>query len=181
MTKGFEIKILRTEQTCPDPIRDTCLAGALRVTINGTVVVDDDDFGVAPSALALLRTIDREHHASSPVIFGSYLLSHDCGFPFFGCGNYGANWAVSHRDGVVHISDVENYTSHPIVRHLRFPSAETDLPLATYRDEVIRFALAARVAYFADGDRQIADADERSDYEAFWREYDDLVPPHAQP
>lgn len=179
MTRAFEIEILRTSHSCPEPIHDTCLSGHLRVTINGTAVADDDDFAVAVSARALLRTVDRDHDAANPVIHNAYLLSHDCGFPDFACSNFGTTWAVRHGNGVVQILDVESHASAPLVRDLRFPEAEIDVPLEQYRDEVLRFATDARAAYFADGERQIADDEERSLYEGFWAEYDELIARHA--
>ena len=179
MTSPFEIEILRTWQDCPDPIHDSCLSGALRVTINGTVVADDEGFGVAESARVLLRTIERDHDAANRIMFTSYLLCHDCGFPDFACSNFGTTWVVRHRNGFVHISEVENYNSHPTVRHLRFPGAETDIPLEDYRREVVRFAVEARSAYFASGEREIRDPDERGLYEEFWREFDELLARHG--
>jgi hypothetical protein len=174
VSQAFEIKLLRSGQTCSDPIHDTCLAGALRVTINGVVIADDDDYGIADSALALMRTVDRDHNLVDRVIRSRYLLCHDCAFPDLACSNFGTTWTVTHRNGAVHLADVESYTTHPIRRHLTFPDAETDIAEEDYRTEVVRFARQAKDAYFANGPR-IVDPDWRDLYGAFWREYDELL------
>lgn len=180
MAQPFEIKLLHSGQTCPDPIHDTCLTGALRVTINGVVVADDDDddYGIADSALALMRTVDRDHSLADPVIRSRFLLCHDCAFPDLACSAFGTTWTVTHRDGAIHLAEIESYTTQPIRRHLTFPDAEADVAEEDYRSEVVRFARHAKDAYFADGPR-IVDPDWRDLYDAFWHEYDDLLASHA--
>lgn len=175
MTSPFAIELLASWQTCPDPIHDTCLTGALRVTINGTVVADDREYGVAESARALMRTITRDHGPNHRVVNAPYLLSHDCGFPDFACSNFGTTWSVTHRDGLVRLAHVESYSAHPVARGLSFPEADVEIPLADYRTEVLRFADDARNAYFASGERRILDREQQRLYAEFWREYDRLV------
>ena len=155
------------------------LGGAPRVTINGVVVAEDDEFGLERSGLGLLRTIDRDHDASGPIGFPT-LLIHDCGFPWLACSNFGTDWTVRHEGDEVAIGDVRSFDSHPVVRDLSFPEASCRLSLAEYRDPVIRFAIAVRTAYFTGGDKVIDDPDLRRIYDDFWREYDDLLERHRE-
>lgn len=153
------------------------LGGALRVTINGVVVADDEEYGLERSAMALLRTIDRGHDGSHPVGFPT-LLVHDCGFPWLACSNFGTDWTVRHDGDEVVIGDVRHFDSHPVVRDLTFPGAACRMSRSDYRDPITRFAGAVREMYFADGDKRVVDADERGLYEAFWAEFDELVAHH---
>ena len=150
------------------------LGGALRVTINGVVVADDEEYGLERSALALLRSIDRDHDASHRVGFPT-LLIHDCGFPWLACPNFGTDWTVRHDGDEVVIGDVRHFDSHPVVRNLTFPAASSRMSRSDYRGPVTRFAVAVREVYFADGDKLVDDAEERRLYEAFWAEFDELL------
>ncbi len=176
----FEIKILSAGFAGPDREQDPMLGGALRVTINGVVVADDEEFGLERSALGLLRTIDRDHDASSPIGFPT-LLIHDCGFPWLACSAFGTDWTVRHEGEEVAIGDVLSFDSHPVVRDLTFPGASCRLSLAEYRNPVIRFAIAVRTAYFAGGDKIIDDPELRQFYDDFWEEYDGLLDRHGEP
>ena len=181
----------------PQPERDPMLGGHIRVTINGVAVADDDEFGLERSALALLRTIDLDHDATSdgrafdipgegseamysgPVtrVGLPTLLVHDCGFPGTACSNFYVDWTVRHDGESVVISDARRFDStRPTERH--FPEASCTMPLPAYRREVVRFAEAVREAYFASGDKVVDDDDERRLYDAFWVEFDSLLARH---
>jgi hypothetical protein len=64
---------------------------------------------------------------------------------------------------------------------LTFPSAVCAVPLSDYRTEVVRFAVAVRDAYVADGDKIIDDPEERRLFDAFWSEYHALLGSHGAP
>lgn len=71
----FEIRLLSSGVTGPLPERDPTLGGHIRVTINGVVVADDDEFGLERSALGLLRTTERDHDPASRIGFPTLLGS----------------------------------------------------------------------------------------------------------
>jgi hypothetical protein len=62
----FEIWLRSAKVVGPEPTRDPMLGGHLRVTVNGVVIADDDDFGLERSAVGLLRTVEEDHDAASP-------------------------------------------------------------------------------------------------------------------
>jgi hypothetical protein len=194
MPASFEIRLLRAGSLSDQPHKDPMLGGAMRVTINGVVIADDDDFGLERSALGLLRTIEEDHDATGPrvqhripgreddepMVRAGFptLLIHDCGFPVGGCSNFYVDWTVRHADDSVHITDVQRFDSlRPT--DLTFPTAACTVPLADYRAEVLRFAQAVRDAYFADGDRLLDDPEDRRMYDAFWAEYNFLLTSHG--
>ena len=132
------------------------LGGHIRVTLNGVVIADDDEFGLERSALGLLRSIERDHDAEHQVGFPT-LLVHDCGFPWLACSNFGADWTVRHDGEEVVIGDPHFFDSHPLVRDLTFPNAACRMTLDEYRAPILRFAVAVRDAYYTDGDKVIDD------------------------
>jgi hypothetical protein len=174
------------------------LGGHIRVTINGVVVADDDDFGLERSALGLLRTIEQDHDSTSdprafdvpalgseatysgPVTRAGLptLLIHDCGFPLTACSNFYVDWSVRHDGEEVVLSDACRFDSLRPTEQT-FPEASCVVPGSEYRAEIVQFARAVREAYFADGDKVIDDPDDRSLYHAFWAEYDALLARHA--
>ena len=176
MTSPFEIKILRAGSTAPDPAADPMLGGALRVTINGVVVADDDEFGLERSALGLLRTLDRDHDEVHQVGFPT-LLIHDCGFPFDACSNFLVDWAVRHDGGDVMIADARSASSHPVIRDLAFPGAACRMPLPAYRAPIVAFAASVRDKYFSAGEKRLEEWERPLDDE-LWREYDELLARH---
>ena len=143
------------------------LGGAVRVTLNGIVVADDDGFGLERSALALLRTIDQDHNATS-----------DRRVPTEACSNFYVDWTVRHGAGNVHISDARRFDAlRPTEIH--FEAATCVMSRAAYRNEVVQFAAQVHEAYFADGDKVIDDPDERQFFDAFWAEYDSRLVRHG--
>ncbi len=185
----FRITILR-QGWMGEPeewFRDTCSGGALRVTINGVVVADHDDYGIVQSALGLLRTVDRDHHPADRAVHG-YLLCHHCGFPYFACSNFGTTWTVRHDGPSVVIGGVSHHGVLDVPKNrdsvavdLDFPAASTRLPIEQYRAEIVAFATAARDFYFADGPKVLDDPDEREMHDQFWAEYDGLLARHGGP
>ena len=124
--KKFQIRLMRSSVAgiiASDPM----LGGAIRVTINGVAVADDDDFGLERSALGLLRTVEMDHDASSshrqyrvpgletdgPIARAGFptLLIHDCGFPLGRCSNFYVDWTVRHKRDEVHITDARRFDS----------------------------------------------------------------------
>ncbi len=91
----------------------------------------------------------------------------------FGCSNFGTEWAVRHEGDQVLLSDVTHYTE----TETRF-DVEARLPFSEYRDQVERFASAARDFYVADGPRQIEDQDQDL-HEQFWGEFDRRLGPDS--
>jgi hypothetical protein len=167
---------------------DPSQAGRLRIVINGITVMDgvDDTTGVARSALALSRTLLRDHTRENPV--APQLILHDCGFAttLMGCG-VGANWSVRHEDESLRIDEVTRFDetyghregdsgfSSPdqieFARHLlsqphlgvAFPEASCVVPVDVYRAEVVRLAQAS-LDFAAIAEKQFLDDYDHSEW-----------------
>ena len=176
---------------------DPSQAGRLRIVINGITVMDgeSDDTGVARSALALSRTLLRDHTRDTPV--AEQLVLHDCGFAttLMSCG-IGANWWVRHGDDAVRIDNVtrfdatyrppddDNGLSSPdpveMARHAlshphegtSFPEASCIVPIESYADEVTRLARSV-LDFAAAADKQFLDDFERSEWLGWQTEIND--------
>ena len=169
---GLEIKILSQGWLGPPDNWpwDLCSHGALRATIGGVVVTrESPDYGISQSALALLRTLSRDHTPQQPVISSGYLLGHGCGFPLWPCPNFGTDWSVNHRESGVQIGDIRDAgaPSHPEI--------SVTLPFDDYRREVVAFARTAREFYFSADAKRFSDDWDREAYEQFWTEFDALL------
>lgn len=118
---------------------DACY-GTIRAAIDGAVVsdADSDEYGVAQSALQLLRTLDADHEAGGRSSAGN--RSRDT-----------ANTCTVRRDGDEVVLD---HVVHYGQSERRF-DVTARLPVADYRRAVAAFAQEAREFYFADGPRQV--------------------------
>jgi hypothetical protein len=147
---------------------------------------ESDDTGVARSALALSRTLLRDHTRDKPV--AEQLVLHDCGFAttLMSCG-IGANWWVRHDgesvriDGVTrfdttygHAEGDKGFSSDDLLEMARYtlsqphegvalPEASGVVPIAIYADEVTRLARSV-LDFAAAADKQFLDDFDRSEW-----------------
>jgi hypothetical protein len=188
-TRLFGLDLIEQHWCEPSPEMDPSQGGRLRVVINGTTVMDgeSDDTGVARSALALSRTLLRDHTREDPV--AEQLVLHDCGFAtrLMSCG-IGANWWVRREGNVVRIEGVKRFDttyghadegdvgfSTPdhgeMDRHMlsrphdgvSFPAASCVVPFESYADEVARLARSV-LDFAAAADKQFVDDFDRSEW-----------------
>jgi hypothetical protein len=169
----FKLELLEQHWCAPEPELDPSQGGRLRILINGVAVMDGEssDMGVARSALALSRTLLRDHTAESPV--AEQLVLHDCGLATHigGCG-IGANWWVRHDRDSVRIEGVARFDttfdpreSGPSERTdgVYFPEAECVVPFGDYASEIVRLGDSVLV-YAARALKDFADDFERSEW-----------------
>ena len=173
-TAGFELEIvsqgwLDEPSADWDPERDDlCSHGDIRLVIGGRVIAAGDgsgDYAISTSALALLRTLESDH-GLGPRVAPTALVMHCGGLSMITCP-YGIDWAVSHRDGRVFLSDVVvNETE-------RLEGLAADLSEDEYRRAIVAFAEVAKEPFA--GIEKSLDESTRAEYEAFWREYDERL------
>jgi hypothetical protein len=187
-TRHFVLDLVEQHWCDPAPEMDPSQGGRLRVVINGVTVMDGEsgDTGVARSALALSRTLLRDHTAEEPV--AEQLVLHDCGFAttLMSCG-IGANWWVRHVGDAVRIDGVTRFDStyghaegemgfsssdlvemagHTISKPhdgASFPEASCAVPFETYLDEVTRLARSV-LDFAAAADKRFLDDFDRSEW-----------------
>ena len=176
-SKGFSIHIVRQHWLGDDPDVakvDLCSHGGLRITVGEQVISDGtEDYGVSETALALLRTLDRDHTPASLV--AEKLVFHGCGtMLMMGCP-IGIDWSVKHLPGDrVRLANIRRFDTTNENDAVRFGDLAVEIDGSAYRHEVIRFAQG--VKRFFDGVAKVPeDAYDREQYEHFWQECDTLL------
>jgi hypothetical protein len=187
-TRPFVLDLVEQHWCEPSPEMDPSQGGRLRIVLNGMTVMDgeSDDTGAARSALALSRTLLRDHTPEEPV--AEQLVLHDCGFAttLMTCG-IGANWWVRHDGHAVRIDGVtrfdatyghaegdKGFSSPDLVEMARhalsqphegvsFPEASCVVPIEIYADEVTRLARSV-LDFAAAADKQFLDDFDRSEW-----------------
>lgn len=170
----FQVEALSQHWMLPEPSEsDLCSHGTLRLVIGDQVVTSgEDDYGLSPSGLAMLRTLERNHTPEAAV--APQLIAHGCGLILMlGCP-IGIDWSVVHTDDLVTLSDVRRHDTTSRVPTHRFSGSVT-LSLAAYREQVVAFA--RRVQQFVEQSppRVFGDPFDRKQYEDFWSEYLDIL------
>ena len=134
------------------------------MVINGITVMDgeQDDTGVARSALALSRTLVADHTPDAPV--AEQLVLHDCGFAttLASCG-IGANWWVRHEQGSVHLEGVARFDTAGRTTAIAFPEASCVVPYEAYEAEVARLARAV-IDFAANARKEFTDDFDQSEW-----------------
>lgn len=144
-----------------DDPQDLCLHGTVTVTIGNQSWKEDGT--VSATALYLLKSLTEEHVAGS----GLQMIP-CCGHAIYpnstltevqivGC-NTGLDWSIFHKNGEI--------------RLIAPDGAETTVPMAEYRAEVLRFADAVEEIYQKSAPKTPEDdALIRNGYIAFWNEW----------
>lgn len=125
-------------------------------------------FTISTSALALLRTLESDHHAARPV--ADRLILCCGGIEILTCP-IGIDWSVTHLGGRVRLADAIRYDTTDESQAARFPGLMTDLAEGDYRKQIVAFAEKARQP-FAGAKKTPADDYAEELYDDFWREYD---------
>jgi hypothetical protein len=111
-SSDFQIEILEQDWLRGGEAEDDlCSHGRIRLVIGGQVIATGElgphEYGISESALALLRTLERDHSPKHPV--AERLVFHGSGLILMmGCP-IGIDWTVKHKRGRIHISDVVRY------------------------------------------------------------------------
>jgi hypothetical protein len=160
----FSLDLIEQHWCEPDSEHDPSQGGRLRVVINGILVIDgeQDDIGVARSALALSRTLLSDHTLESPV--AEQLVLHDCGFATtLGSCGIGANWWVRHDHELVRLDDVVRNDTAGRTESTSFPKASCVVPYADYEAEVVRLARAV-LDFAANARKEFTDDFDQSEW-----------------
>lgn len=174
--RAFALDLIEQHWCEPNPELDPSAGGRRRVVINGTTVVDGENphVGVHRSALALSRTLLRDHTEDDPA--APRMILHDCGFATTietSCG-VGANWWVRHRGESVMIDGVVRSDGSGGEPTIKFPEATCVLPAADYAREVIALARAS-LDFAANSEKQFKDDFDRSEWLGWQAEIRDTL------
>jgi len=152
---------------------DLCSHGLIHLVIGGDVISSSEiEYGISESALALLRTLEKDHSAESPV--AERLVFHGCGtLLMMGCP-IGINWSVTHVDDGVLISRVDRHDTTSDEPTIRFSHIEVTVPEEQYRQQVLSFAQEVK-SWFQRNPRTFYDDFDRQQFKVFWVEFDRLL------
>jgi hypothetical protein len=165
----FEIEIVSQGWITEDEEsmrNDLCSHGEVRLVIGGETIVapERSDVTLSTSALALLRTLERDHSPQHTV--AEYLLLH-CGQIWMASCPRSVDWSVEHVGDQVRLFDVVDADGR------RFPHLAVELDEDVYRRAIVAFAEEAKEPFV--GIKKELDGSEREVYDAFWHEYDELL------
>jgi hypothetical protein len=177
---GFQVRMVDQGWLLPDVENDFRSVGRLTLTIDGQEIVSSDEqYGIAETALALLRTIDRDFHPDP----GHRLVLHGCGLVVMSGCPIGAVWRVQHSGESVHISDVALYPTTNDEMAVRFEGLRVMVPSDEYARDVVSFARAARTMFVENVDYPdiyfSTEDGEWAPWSSFIDEFDHLLARHA--
>jgi hypothetical protein len=170
---AFEIEVLSQHWIRPGALSDLCTHGTLQVVIGDELVAaGGTEYGLSPSALALLRTIGRDHTPDAPV--AQRLVFHGCSLILMQGCPIGIDWSVVHVGELVTLSDIRRYDTTSDTPSFR-SSLSITVPLVVYREQVLSFASRVRGFVEASAARAFDDTFDRKQYDDFWQEYGALL------
>ncbi|MBK3495199.1 hypothetical protein JFL43_10100 [Viridibacillus sp. YIM B01967] len=156
---------------------DLCSHGEIYLNVNETIITQSgiyEEWGISESALALLRTLDKDYICDPNHEEG--LILHGCGLILMmGCP-ISIHWSVKHMDDEVILSDfVKVTTTSPESGSVHFNGLEIRLNKNDYKNQVVSFALEAKKLFEQSNEKQIIDDFDKEMYEGFWNEYNQLL------
>lgn len=170
----FSVQILSQEWLGDEPQQfDLCSHGQIRLMIGGELILDGRaSFGLSESALALLRTLERDHNAEQPL--AEKLIFHGCGKVLMQGCPIGVDWEVLHQGDQVVLRKIRRWDWPDENRPTLFPQLEITVPHAEYRQAILAFANEVR-QFFKGEEKVFFDDQDRQSYLLFWQEFDRLI------
>ncbi|PFK65076.1 hypothetical protein COJ21_24875 [Priestia megaterium] len=156
---------------------DLCSHGEIYLSVNGLIITQprfNEEWGISESALALLRTLDKDYICDPDSEEG--LVFHGCGaILMMGCP-ISIHWSVKHCGDEVLLSDFVKFTTtNPQVGNMEYKEIKVKLSKEEYRDEIISFALQAKELFDNSSEKIISDDFDKDMYREFWNEYNYLL------
>ncbi|HDR8435200.1 hypothetical protein CN520_10875 [Bacillus cereus] len=154
---------------------DLCSHGEIYLNMAGTIITQagmDEEWGISESALALLRTLDKEYICDIENEEG--LILHGCGtMLMLGCP-ISIHWTINHIGKNVILKDFVKVISTD-QKAIYYEGLHIELNENEYRRQIVSFALQAKELFNKSSDKIILDEFDQRMYTNFWTEYDDLL------
>lgn len=152
---------------------DLCSHGQIYLSVNGTIITQagmEEEWGISESALALLRTLDKDY--ISDVDNKEGLILHGCGtMLMIGCP-ISIHWTVKHIGDQVVLSDfVKVMTTDPKSGSVYYPGLEIKLSRIEYSKQIIQFAEEVKAFFHTSKEKRFCDEYDEEMYEEFWKEF----------
>lgn len=173
MQSNFSLEILNQDWLGNEPQQfDLCSHGQISLKIGGQGILDGrETYGLSESALALLRTLEKDHTPDFPV--AEKLIFHGCGTTLMQGCPIGVDWAVKHDGDTVTLSNVKRWDTPDEKRPTLFPALQATISQAEYKSVVLAFARQVQ-QFFQGKDKVFIDEFDHNAYEEFWQEFDRL-------
>lgn len=160
---------------------DLCSHGSIYLNVNKTIITQsdiDEEWGISESALALLKTIDKDY-ICDPYNNEEGLILHGCGaILMMGCP-ISIHWNVKHIDDLVILSDfVKITTTNPKSGSVHYAGLKVKLSRNEYKKQIVQFALQAKKFFDNSKEKRITYDFDKEMYEEFWNEYKQLLKNH---
>ncbi|WP_394374108.1 hypothetical protein [Niallia taxi] len=180
MKNNFQLKIMNQywlDKSSSD--YDLCSHGEIYLQVNDTIITqsgEDEEWGVSESALALLRTLNKDY------ICNLNNLDNEEGLIFHGCGAIlmmgcpiSINWSVKHTNDQVLLSDFVKVTTTSSDEATHYPNLQIELNKEYYKQQILQFALQAKQLFETSPAKAFFDDYDKQMYIEFWEEYDQLL------
>ncbi|RFU70422.1 hypothetical protein D0469_07495 [Peribacillus saganii] len=175
-SNSFILKI-ENQRWLTDEDTDVCSHGEIYLNINGTILTQtgiEEEWGISESALALLRTLDRDYTCDPEKEEG--LILHGCGLILMmGCP-ISIHWSVKHKNDKVILSDfVKVTTTNPQTGSVHYPGLVATVSRNEYQNQILSFAQQAKRWFDSSKEKRITDNFDKEMYMDFWSEYNRLI------
>jgi hypothetical protein len=148
---------------------------SLYLNVAGTIITQtgmDEEWGISESALALLRTLDKEYICD--IENEERLILHECGTTLMlGCP-ISIHWTINHIGENVVLKDFVKLISTD-QKAIYYEGLHIEVNENEYRKQIVSFALQAEGLFNKSNEKIISDELDRSMYTDFWTEYDYLL------
>lgn len=154
---------------------DLCSHGEIYLNVDGTIITQtgmDEEWGISESALALLRTLDKEYICDIENEEG--LILHGCGtMLMLGCPIL-IHWTINHIGENVVLKDFVKVISTD-QKAIYYEGLHIEVNENEYRKQIVSFALQAKELFNKSSEKIILDEFDQSMYTDFWTEYNHLL------
>jgi hypothetical protein len=180
MNEEFTIYVSKQYCSCSQEA-DLCSHGEIYLNVNGTIITQPgvgEEWGISESALALLRTINKDYICNPDHEEG--LILHGCGaMLMMGCP-ISIHWTVHHLGDQVLLADfVKISTTNPATGSIYYPGLQVKMSSKKYKESVVSFALQGKKLFEESKDKQIVDDFDKEMYEGFWDDFNQLLKLHC--
>lgn len=175
MNKLFEVKILNQKWLdFEDADRlDLCSHGSVFLKVNDIEMLSDQDgdWGVSETALSLLRSANFDYPEKGK---DNTVIFHGCGtILMMGCP-IRITWNTKHKEGHVFLDDFKKFPTTNEKNVVMYPKISVKLRESEYASIIYDFASQAK-SLFEGTKKVIEDGFDRTTYENFWNEFNELL------
>ena len=178
--KLFEIDIVDHHwiDRNPDNTKDECSHGRFLLTINGQIILGEEDdvrdWTTCTSVLRLLRTIDEDFLEARD--FG--VLLHCGGIEMISCP-ISIDWLLWHEGDMVCIKEIKKYLTWKDEEVIEFPGLTARISKEHYVSEVVKVATQVKDFFRISKPREYFNETARRQSAEFWKEFDLLTAKHS--